>query len=289
MDKVKQVIPESILKILRNLRASYFTFLDEKRPYLDKINYCGFSLYYTRGQGLINRIRFGSPNRIYEEDLSRKIVSLLENKENPLLIDVGCNIGLVSIYVLSKIKNCKIIAFEPGPHQSKLFGITILANQLDERISLNMKALSNETGVITFNVHKNLEDCAGDSIINTHRGGETKEVKVESIKFDDFVKNNAIPSTENCVMKLDTEGAELLVLKGAREFILEHRPIIILEITNLNILNYNYTAADIFNLLVELGYTVKTLDEESEMTRDNTETLVAKTDSFIALPRSRQS
>jgi FkbM family methyltransferase len=286
MDKIKKVIPESVLKILRNSRTIYFKAVDSLKPYLNKINYCGISLYYTRGQGLINRIRFGSPDRIYERDLSEKIVSLFNEKKNPLFIDVGCNIGLISTYAIAHVKNLHVVAFEPGSHQSKLFGTTILANKLEDKVTLHTKALSDKTGVITFNIHKNPEDCGGDGIVNTHRGGETREVTIDSIKFDDFVLSNPLPSHDFCVMKLDTEGAELSVLIGAKEFICKNRPTIVLEITNLNIVNYNYKATDILKLLNEYGYSLKTLGSEIEVTASNAEELVLTIDSYIAYPNN---
>ena len=114
------------------------------------LNYKNFTVYYSKGTSLIKRI---IEQGDYEPEISEVIIKELSGIENPLVIDIGANIGLMSISVLHEIPNAKIYAFEPGPHQFKLFSKTIETNKINGKILLSPIALSNQKGTAIFQIH----------------------------------------------------------------------------------------------------------------------------------------
>ena len=55
-------------------------------------------------------------------------------------------------------------------------------------------------------------------------------------------------------VKLDVEGAELSVLKGAREFLARTRPILLIEIAQIRTAGWGYDAVEIVRFLENMGY-----------------------------------
>ena len=218
-------------------------------------NYFGYKLFYScsrNGTGIINHIMCG---RTYEQETCDFIKKSLDNVENPGFVDIGANIGLISIYMLKKIPKIKIYAFEPSPHQNMLFEKTIKENYLEDKIKLFKVALGEEDGEATFFAH-NSANCSGDGFKDTGRGGNTKEIKVETTSLDSWCNKNNSPKID--LIKIDTEGAELYILMGAKEAIIKNSPIIFFEMQEVNYKVYGYNWVDILNFFNTVGYSIYT-------------------------------
>jgi len=277
---LKKILPSFILSFARKVRIIFFDFIDKRKPYLNKMKYEGFDLYYARGEGLVNRIRFGNPDRLYERNVVLELKKMLSKSGQPVLLDVGANIGLISLAVLRRVPNVKIHAFEPGPHQQRLFATTIFANRLEDSIVLNGVAISDRNGVINFQVH-DYKSSSGDGILDTQRAGNTKAVSVETITLDSWwIKNNQ-PRVD--VVKIDVEGGELLVLRGMQDLINKCRPDIVLEISLLNIAVYPYQPQEYLSYFQLISYGLFTLDGQ-RCTNENFDEIIKSKDSFVAKP-----
>ena len=111
------------------------------------ILYKGVKLFYSNHTSIVERfIREGD----YEPAIQNEIVNELQKYVNPVFLDIGANIGMISLGIRSKIPQCLIYAFEPAPHQFNLFRKTIQFNQLSNRITLYNIALSNREYVYKF-------------------------------------------------------------------------------------------------------------------------------------------
>lgn len=279
--KLKKLLPEKFLLILRTWRQYLWFYFDSKKPYLNYIKYSGFNLYYNRGNALINRIRFGNTDRIYESFFCKKIVEELKNKKASIFVDIGSNIGLISLYVLSKLPNLKIYAFEPGLFQNFLFRITIIANQIAKRIELYNKAIDITPGIKKFVIHNDVNN-SGDGFINTERCGPVKMIDIETTTLDIWWNYNRKPFVD--VIKIDTEGAELWILEGGKECIKACKPTIFLEISSLNLKNYPYKHMDIFDWFVSHDFELYTI-YNTKCVRNEFDNIIVNEDSFIARPK----
>jgi hypothetical protein len=98
----------------------------------------------------------------------------------------------------------------------------------------------------------------GSPFHDTHRAGRTHTIEVPVTTLDTWWSAaNRIPVD---AVKIDTEGAELWVLRGAEELIRACRPSIIFELHPRNLRVYPHTAADVLHFFENRGYTVTALD-----------------------------
>lgn len=211
--------------------------------------YKGVKLFYSNHTSIVDRfISEGD----YEPIIQNEITNELKKHNNPVFLDIGANIGMISLGILSKIPQCVIYAFEPAPHQFNLFRKTIQFNQLSNRITLYNIALSNKNAYTNFVVHKK-KHAAGDGFIDTGRGGKIIDnIEVQVKTLDSWWIENGRVKID--FIKIDTEGAELWVLEGGKECITQCEPGLIIEIYQGNLKNYPYTKIDIINLIYSYGY-----------------------------------
>jgi FkbM family methyltransferase len=274
---VKKITPAPIWNFLRHYKAIIFDRLSNFGHSVCSIKYCGFDLFYLPGDLLVKKIR---NNKIFEQKMCDKIEKELHSSNSNTFMDIGSNIGLISLYVSSKIKNISIYAFEPGPNQSKMFEKTILKNNLNS-ISLYKIALGNEDKSVTFVSHYS-PDSSGDGLVDTGRAGQPIPVSVPMMRLDTWWKKNNEPQID--VMKIDTEGSELLILQGAMVMIQSTKPIIYIEIEPKNIKVYPYTRDDLFLWFQYNNYSLYTLDNEL-CTHTNFASFIGKYDTYIARPK----
>ncbi|HSY76221.1 MAG TPA: FkbM family methyltransferase, partial [Bacteroidia bacterium] len=90
---------------------------------------------------------------------------------------------------------------------------------------------------------------------------------VDIVKLDDFVKDKQIPKID--LIKIDTEGFEINVLKGAEETLKKNMPILFIEVDNDHLMAQHSSAKDLITYIKSLGY---------EITADRTGKLVSPSD-----------
>ena len=115
-------------------------------------------------------------------------------------------------------------------------------NKLSNRVVVEPLALSNFKGEIEFHQivnpkFPNIANLSGEHNIGTKKNLPSKKVRVKTLRMDDYASD--IDSID--LMKIDTEGAEVEILKGGLETIKEHQPIIICE----TLFNKNETEIDL--------------------------------------------
>ncbi len=268
---------------MRKSRKELYRIVDARKPYLNAYKYFGYKLYYTRGSGLIERIRFGSTNRVYEPELLHALVKEISSEENPILFDIGTNIGLISTALLASCPKLKIYGFEPSPIAYKSLSTTIFANRLEDRIELFDAVLGDKNQPVSFSLHEE-KDCSGDGLIDTGRAERPAEKTItkQMTTLDSWWQDNGRPAVT--VIKIDIEGAELLAFRGAENVLREQKPVIYLEIAKENLRVYPYNENDVFAFLDSHGYSVFTHDGKP-CTEKNISEMVKETDTFMARPR----
>jgi len=227
---------------VKNVIKKIIRLLYKIRP-IGYINYCGFKLFYNRGNGLIKRYK--------REDLWPNFFNLLRKfvtgKNNLVFVDIGAHVGLISVFVRSINHNATIYAFEPSPLQRSCLEKSVNVNNLD--IKVIPLAVSDSKGEVDMYVSL-IGDERYDSIFPREK---TKKIKVESTTFDQWVKNNNLDRLD--ILKIDVEGAEEKVIQGSMDSIKLFKPIIFLE-----------TAKDsnTYNTLLSLGYKIEPINYDSK-------------------------
>ncbi len=157
---------------------------------------------------------------VYELGTLSILDKILDQKDT--FIDVGANIGFLSLFACTKVgSNGQIIAFEPVSETRHILQINKNLNQFSQ-LKIMDCALGNTTEL--KKIYSESENRGGASILN-HKNEKGELIKIK--KLDDFDLKESIKA-----IKVDVEGYELEVLKGAKKTIKNNRPNLIIEYTS---------------------------------------------------------
>ncbi len=182
--------------------------------------------------------------------LTQKVISKIVSP-NITCVDIGCNEGKILQMMVDALPNTKHFAFEPIP---------VLYKALQEKFHTNAHlfnmALSNKKEVVNFNLVLTDMAYSGLQKGSSSDDKERVDIEVQTDLLDNIVDKN----TQVGLIKIDVEGAELLVLQGSVETILRNKPIILFEFGKIGAEAYNNNDVDMFNFFTNtLGYNIYTL------------------------------
>ena len=189
--------------------------------------------------------------------------------KDSIVIDVGANVGSISIYILEKGAS-KIFAFEPGPLYADLKKNLDL-NNINEKIIPIKLGLSNQKQIMYWAEDKNNRGNAhlinnlnelNLSKQNTKFGDKDSLQKVEVSTLDNyFLKNDILEKLD--FIKIDVEGLEWKVIQGGINLIKKFKPIVIAETHRSTSDMYGYDCiTPLFQFFYELGYESYSINEK---------------------------
>lgn len=159
-------------------------------------------------------------SRIYESNAIDIARTVLSNRDSGTIIDIGAHTGLYSLQLADL--SSKIILIEPSNETAKVLHENININhQIDAEI--HEVAIGNYIGKATLYSNQKFDGMASLNSSNINEKGDTVNiVTLDSIIFDKTIS----------FLKIDCEGAELEVLKGARDTLRSNDEILLhIEIT----------------------------------------------------------
>jgi FkbM family methyltransferase len=137
-----------------------------------------------------------------------------------VMYDIGAHEGYFSLLAARTVgRNGFVYAFEPLPENAERVTAHLLENNIEQSLVLPC-AISNRSGMFPLS----LADAATPSLVST----ATRTIDVPVTTLDEFIRQHRPPD----VIKVDVEGAEVLVLQGARTLISEVGPKWIIEVHN---------------------------------------------------------
>ncbi|TCK68836.1 FkbM family methyltransferase [Winogradskyella wandonensis] len=157
---------------------------------------------------------------------SFKLIDKFKPNRNDLVVfDVGSNFGyLAAVWSDSVGAKGKVLAFEPNRNLFQTIKKTIEANT---KFSYNFEvynlAIGSKKGRVNLNASafsSNTEDMSA----------AIEAYDVDMVKLDDFVKYHDISQVD--LLKIDVDGIELDILKGAERILKAHTAIVIVETNN---------------------------------------------------------
>ena len=168
-------------------------------------------------------------------------------KEDDILFDIGSHIGAYTLKNSKLIKKGKVFSFEPDTEAYRMLTKNIKLSNA-KNIKPFKIAVSDKEGEKQLYATK--FGTGGSSLFLTERERELNvSEKVKIISLDSFVKNNKINKID--IIKMDTEGAEILILKGAKKSLKKFKPKLIIE-PHPNV----YDIEELKNTLKKLGYQI---------------------------------
>ena len=166
---------------------------------------------------------------VWEPDLANFIYSILQNhSQSGLFIDIGANVGATSIPQALNFRHLDFLCIEAHPTVFKALETNIKLNSLDNICCVN-RAVSNRANGTKLNFYAQRSTANNLGLSSLHLNDDIEDydiLSVESIKVDDLPEAN---SAKVLMIKVDTQGSELDVLKSCVHIIRQNNPIIIFE------------------------------------------------------------
>jgi FkbM family methyltransferase len=177
--------------------------------------------------------------------LSRSLI-----RPGDTLMDVGANTGLWALGAALRVgPEGRVHAFEPVPDNFERLTRNLALNGFDNVTSQKL-ALSDKCGHTVF--YAATDDNSGVGSL-TQRGEADRPIEIEMTTVDDYCVNHNIPRVD--LMKIDVEGAELLVFRGAEKLLSsKEAPIIMFETDEVLTARFGSSSTIIKSLLHQYGY-----------------------------------
>jgi FkbM family methyltransferase len=164
--------------------------------------------------------------------------------EDGIFYDVGANLGYMALSVAKKRGgNVKVFAFEPNPDLARSIATAASVNNLAVRVL--PLAISDVSGDVSFFVPRHTIHAS----LKSRQAGATV-LNVRAATLDDLVASGFPAPT---VMKIDVEGAEFELFKGACKTLRQYKPALVYECDN-NLDRFGHSREEVESLLKSFGY-----------------------------------
>lgn len=216
---------------------------------------CGIGLMGKR-RAAVTLHAAGAIDRNHYYDWLTEVIMAKCIKRDSVCVDVGCHAGSMLRQMLGHAPQGRHLAFEPLPD----FFAKLQRDFNDSRIRLFQLALSNEEGSVSFQHAVENPAYSGLRRRQYKRENEVvREITVKTRKLDNVLADEGVDALD--FVKIDVEGAERLVLEGARESIARFKPVIVFECGLGGADFYQTTPEAIYKLLAGCGLKLSCLSD----------------------------
>jgi len=195
------------------------------------------------------KVRFPARwSRYYETEYEPETFTFFRHylKKGDTVLDIGAHIGLFAVVTARLVgSGGKVYAFEPTPFTRDVLSEVVCLNGLADTVEVRSEAVSASSGETVFFETGDVISNA-NSLVKTDRS--RKEIPVKLISVDDFIAEKGVKA--DC-LKIDVEGVELDVLRGAKRTFLEHRPVVRLGLHPPFIIQNGQSLVEIWSILEE--------------------------------------
>ena len=172
------------------------------------------------------------------------------------VLDIGAHIGLVTLPLSQVIaKSRKIYAFEPATANQTYLAQHLASNHIDNVEVITELVGDNPMESVQFFESSNDSGMNTIALSGSRRGYDSTQK--HQITLDKFCEERNLSPQ---LIKIDTEGAEIGILKGATKIIHMHKPTIFLSVHPQHIIQLGSTVEALERLIEDLNYKVTDLD-----------------------------
>ncbi len=215
----------------------------------------------------------------YERAVEEFYTSIL--RKGDFAVDCGAHAGRHTAPMQRLVgEQGHIFAFEPLPTAfSSLVGKFGGAGN----VSLHKHALGSDAGTASFVFVPEFPEYSGFQERTYHDNDLRREkISVEVKRLDQIIPNEGIR-----YIKIDAEGGDLLILRGAEGVIEKSRPYVTFELGDNSLMNYDYCAGDYFDFFAAKGYRLSNiLGAELDRNAFVESSAAQKVWDYIAIPNS---
>lgn len=202
-----------------------------------------------------------------------------------VFMDVGANQGIYSLVAGKKLQNDgTVIAFEPSPREYQRLRMHFRWNGLS-RGCAEMLALGNMTKRTSF-----FQVASGDTTRNGLRaptsGDPVVEIPIETITLDEYVASRGMRRLD--LIKIDVEGGELDVLRGAATTLERLRPIFLCEVLDAATRPWEYPAREIIAALQNQKYDWFDVNDDGSIAPHQIRAEYPDVKNYLAVPNEKR-
>jgi FkbM family methyltransferase len=176
------------------------------------------------------------PSGTYEPSITRVLVQLLTDErwsiKDKSVWDIGAHHAVTAL-LFAKHGAAEVVGLEPLPANLEIIRTVLAANEsLAAKIRILPLAASVAEGeaVIETGATDSEGQLVHDQVTPSERRPDgSKRIAVCTSRLDHLLAKGFSPPG---LLKIDIEGAEFLALQGARQLLLNHRPVLVIEIHN---------------------------------------------------------
>lgn len=200
------------------------------------------------------------------DDISRTILISLSGRWEPevwqaissglpeggVFLDVGAHVGYDSIKASAKVgPNGRVVAFEPNPMTLPILRDNIAASDVHNVLVQAIACTDTEQTLTLYD--STLGGNSGSSSLSQRNAGPvTRPYTVRGRPIDDVIPELGLNRVD--VVKLDVEGAELLVLRGAAQTLRRYHPKLIVEVVRRQLASMGTSVEELESFIGSLGY-----------------------------------
>ena len=201
-----------------------------------------------------------------------KIKKILDNKEDPLIIEIGASNGADSVAFLQIFKKATLYCFEPSPLALEAFKnrMSLLKKSKLWNYSLVPLALSNENSQMNLYLMdedpkfmqatlKELKNARNMITYSGHEKRVSKSIKIKTKRLDDWVKERGIEKIE--LIWADVEGAEENLIEGGADTLINKTRFFYTEYSNIELFKGQISLKEILKMLP--GFKVRWISENN--------------------------
>lgn len=192
------------------LSAKEMVYGRKGEPY----EFAGQTLRFVPGTRPVRRKYLHSTNWVNRDDVLEILWLESHLEQGTVAVDVGAHYGIYS--VLMAVRCSRVIAFEPDPYARAVLARNVKLNSQSAVVGIEAFACSDQEGEAT------LFSRGGNSNSSFARSATEspsivlEEIRVPTITLDAYLSLHGL--SPRCV-KIDTEGAEVRILQGARQLL----------------------------------------------------------------------
>jgi FkbM family methyltransferase len=209
-------------------REAFFAAAAEVTPYVAVE--VGSEIFFVATDDLgVGRLVFVREKRKDMATLAKGLAELaargIDPPPDPVFVEVGANIGTTTVMALRRHGFATAVALEPSPQNVWLCRLNLVANGLDDNVTLLPFAASNRAA--------ELELVIGDSNSGGHRvlaagsGHPAVAGSVQSVTLDSLVEDGTIDQASAGLLWCDAPGHDALAVLGAKRLVEARVPLIV--------------------------------------------------------------